>query len=170
MSGPMTRATTTNTTARSTMSASGATGKRAREVYVTGLRNMHAVENQAIEMMERLSSRLESYPEITRHLNQHLTESKEEERRLEELLRSLGTSESMVKDTVLSFAGNMAAMGHAGAADEVLKQIMAAFAFEQYEVAGYKCLLTLAEATGHTAALVPLRQSLAEEETMAAWL
>jgi hypothetical protein len=37
-----------------------ATIDTAREVYVTGLRNQHAIENQAIEMLERQIGRLET--------------------------------------------------------------------------------------------------------------
>ena len=33
-------------------------GEKAREIYETGLRNQHAVENQAIELLERQVGRL----------------------------------------------------------------------------------------------------------------
>jgi ferritin-like metal-binding protein YciE len=39
-----------------------ATLDTAREVYITGLRNQHAIENQAIELLERQIGRLENYP------------------------------------------------------------------------------------------------------------
>lgn len=43
-------------------------------------------------------------------------------------------------------------------------------AFEHYEIAAYKALLTLADAAGVQAASSDLRQSLAEEERMAEWI
>ena len=148
---------------------SGATDT-AREIYTTGLRNQHAVENQAIELLERQIGRLENYPEMVERMRQHVTESQEQARRIEELLGDLGTSHSGFKDTVMSFMGNMAAMAHAPAQDEVMKNSLANFAFEHYEIASYKSLLTLADATGHGTAISALRQSLGEEEAMAKWI
>ena len=147
-----------------------ATNETAQAIYITGLRNQHAVENQAVELLERQIGRLENYPEMSARMRQHVTESQEQARRLEELLAQYGTSESGLKDTFMSFMGNMAALAHTPASDEVIKNTLANFAFEHYEIASYKSLLTLADVTGHTAAQSALKQSLAEEESMAGWI
>jgi ferritin-like metal-binding protein YciE len=144
--------------------------EQAQSIYITGLRNQHAVENQAIQLLERQIGRLENYPEMADRMRQHVAESKEQARRLEELLAQFGTSESSFKDTMMSFMGNMAAMVHAPASDEVIKNTFANFAFEHFEIAAYKSLLTLADVTGHSAATSALKQSLAEEEAMAGWI
>lgn len=148
---------------------SGATDT-ARDIYVTGLRNQHAVENQAIELLQRQVDRLEHYPEMVERMRQHIVESQNQAKRIEDLLGELGSSHSSVKDTVLSFMGNMAAMMHAPAQDEVIKNSLANFAFEHYEIASYKSLLTLADVTGHASAQSALKQSLGEEQAMAQWL
>ena len=54
--------------------------------------------------------------------------------------------------------------------DEVVKNSLANYAFEHYEMAAYKSLLALAEAVGHGAAASALTQSLREEEAMAQWI
>jgi ferritin-like metal-binding protein YciE len=147
-----------------------AANDKGREIYVTGLRNQHAVENQAIELLERQVGRLENYPDMVARMQQHIKESQEQARRIEELLSGLGTSHSGFKDTVMSFMGNMAALAHTPAPDEVVKNSLANFAFEHYEIASYKSLLTLAEAVGHAQAATALTQSLKEEEAMAQWI
>lgn len=38
------------------------TTEQARVIYVTGLKNQHAVENQAIKLLKRQIGRLENYP------------------------------------------------------------------------------------------------------------
>lgn len=144
--------------------------EKSREIYETGLRNQHAVENQAVELLERQIGRLENYPEMTERMRRHVEESKEQVRRLETLLSGLGTSHSAVKDSVMAVAGNVAGMMHTPASDEVIKNAFANFAFEHYEIAAYKALLVLAEITGHNAAVAPLTQSLGEEEAMARWI
>jgi ferritin-like metal-binding protein YciE len=143
---------------------------KARDVYIVGLRNQHAVENQAIELLERQVGRLENYPEMEARMRQHIEESREQARRLEDLLAQHDTSHSSVKDTMMSLVGNLAALGHTPAPDEVLKNTMANFAFEHYEIASYKSLLTLADLAGQDGARTALETSLREEEQMAAWI
>ena len=146
------------------------TSDKIRDIYTAGLRNQHAVENQAVELLGRQVERLKSYPEMEARMRLHIDESKAQAQRLEELLASLGTSHSSVKDTVMSFVGNMAALAHAPASDEVVKNTFANFAFEHFEIAAYKSLLTLADISGHTAATATLTTSLREEEAMARFI
>jgi ferritin-like metal-binding protein YciE len=143
---------------------------KAQSIYLTGLRNQHAVEHQAIQLLERQLDRLQNYPEMADRMRLHLGESRIQAQRLEELLQGLGTAESSFKDTMASIMGNMAALAHTPAPDEVIKNTFANFAFEHYEIASYKSLLTLADITGHGAAMAALKQSLSEEEAMAAWI
>ena len=141
-----------------------------QSIFAFGLRNQHAVENQAIELLERQIGRLQNYPEMEDRLRLHLTETQDQARRIEDLLSQLGTSHSSLKDAALSVMGNMMAIGHSAASDEILKNTMANFAFENFEIASYRTLLTVAELSGHQAAIPVLRQSLAEETAMAEWI
>jgi len=141
-----------------------------REIFVTGLRNAHAMEKQALSIMEPQVARLESYPDIAQRLTEHIQETKGQIERLESILTSLGESSSGLKDVALSVVGSMAAMGHTVAGDEVLKNSLANFAFENYELAAYSSLATLAEAGGFSEAQTGLLQSLSEEQTMAEWI
>jgi|SRR5689334_21081747 len=143
---------------------------KARDLFVVGLRNAHSMEVQARELMERQSERLGDYPKVQARVRQHLEETNSQIRRIEQCLDQMGESASILKDTALSFLGNMAAMGHAVASDEILKNTFANDAFEHYEIAAYKSLLTLADRAGATASTASLRQSLAEEEQMAQWI
>jgi ferritin-like metal-binding protein YciE len=142
----------------------------ARKIYVTGLRNAHAMEAQAIELLERQVGRLQNYPEMSARMQQHIAESQAQQKRLEEALSSLSETWSTIKDTAMAAIGNLLALGHVPAPDEVVKNTFANFAFEHYEMAAYKTLMTLAEATGHGSAMAGLRQSLQEEEAMARWI
>ena len=142
----------------------------AREIYVTGLRNQHAIENQAIELLERQIGRLENYPEMADRMRQHLEESKQQAARIEELLAGLNTGHSTLKDMVTSFMGNVAALGHASASDEVVKNTFANYAFEHYEIAAYQGLLVVADSAGQQASASVLQQSLKEEQAMAQWI
>jgi ferritin-like metal-binding protein YciE len=141
----------------------------ARELYILGLKNAHAMENQAHEILERQIERMGDYPQLQAKLREHLGETRQQLKRLEECLRKLDESPSTVKDTVMAFGSNMAAMAHAMAGDEVLKNTFANSALEHYEIAAYKSLMALSKAAGIGSESL-LAQSLREEEEMASWV
>jgi ferritin-like metal-binding protein YciE len=140
-----------------------------RETYITGLVNARALEVQAIELLSRQVDRVQSYPEVETVLRKHLAESEQQRDRLDGLLEAQGTSHSGVKDFMTGLMGNMAAMGHVPMQDEIIKNSLANYAFEHFEIASYKSLLTLAELAGDTRAPEVLKLSLSEEQRMAQW-
>jgi ferritin-like metal-binding protein YciE len=142
----------------------------AREVYVVGLRNAHAMEVQARELMERQSERLDDYPEVRAKVKAHLGETNEQLKRLEQCLEACGESSSTLKDTAQSVMANTMAMAHAMAGDEILKNTFANNAFEHFEIAAYKSLLSLCGSAGQKKARSMLEANLKEEERMAAWI
>ncbi|RZN16785.1 ferritin-like domain-containing protein [Bradyrhizobium sp. Leo121] len=142
----------------------------ARDIFIVGLRNAHAMEIQARELLERQSERLDEYPEVKSRVTSHLDETNEQLRRLEQCLETYGESTSTLKDTAQSFMANMMAMGHSMAGDEILKNTFANDAFEHYEIASYKSLLALCRAAGADSARPLLEASLKEEERMADWV
>ncbi len=144
--------------------------ERANTVFVTGLKNAHALENQALELMNRQVERIENYPDIKAKLESHIQETHKQIERLESILASLGESRSVLKDNALSLTGNLAAIAHAFTQDEIVKNSIANFAFENFEIASYKSLIQLADETGHRDAAQPLRDTLREEQEMAHWI
>ena len=139
-----------------------------REVLVTGLKNAHAMENQALSIMKPQLSRTENYPVVAAKLGQHIRETKGPIVRIEGVLDGLYEDHSSLKDIALSFTGAMAAMGHTMAGDEILKNSFANFAFENFEIAAYKSLLALAEAAGYGAATAALQSNLGEGDGVVA--
>jgi ferritin-like metal-binding protein YciE len=142
----------------------------ARDIFVVGLRNAHAMETQARELLERQSERLDEYPEVKAKVTAHLGETNEQLKRLEQCLEACGESTSALKDTAQSVMANAMAMAHSMAGDEILKNTFANNAFENFEIAAYKSLLALCGNAGVDSARAPLETSLKEEERMAAWV
>lgn len=137
---------------------------------IVGLRNVQAVEKQALSIINPQIARLENYPEVADRLRAHVPETDDQIARVDQLLASFDTSASTVKDIGLSLTGGMAAMAHSVASDEILKNTFANYAFEHFEIASYRSLIVLAEDGGFADAPGLLRQSLAEEEAMAQWI
>jgi ferritin-like metal-binding protein YciE len=142
----------------------------AKDLFVVGLRNAHAMEVQARELMERQSERLDDYPDVKAKVRQHLEETNGQLHRLEQCLESCGESPSTMKDMAQSAMANTMAMAHAMAGDEILKNTFANNAFEHFEIAAYKSLLTMCSPAGADSAKPLLEQNLKEEERMAEWI
>jgi ferritin-like metal-binding protein YciE len=141
-----------------------------KTIFVTGLRNAHAMESQAQALLQRQIERLDSFPDLKARMQTHLEETRTQQGRLDRILAQLGESSSTLKDAAMSLMGDMAAMAHMPAQDEVLKNSFASFAFENYETAAYKSLIAVAERIGAADAVGPLKQSCQEEEAMAQFL
>jgi len=141
-----------------------------RMFYITGLHNAHAMETQAIQLLTRQVERLENYPELEARLRAHLEESKAQRTRLEEVLQTLDEQHSALKEAVLGLGGNIAALAHTAASDEIIKNTLANYMFEHFEIAAYKSLIAMSEFIGHPASAAAAQASLREEEAMAAWI
>ena len=141
-----------------------------QSIFITGLRNAHAMENQALSIMQPQVKRIENYPEVARRLQQHVRETEAQMQRLDTVLKQFGENSSGLKDMALSMMGGMAALGHSMASDEILKNSFANYAFEHFEIAAYKSLITIAQAAGFDNTVPILQQNLREEQDMAQWL
>jgi len=141
-----------------------------RDIYITGLQNAHALEAQAIQLCQRQVERLENYPELRERLREHLEETRRQQQRIEQILQTLGTSHSKLKDIGTAIMGNIAAIGNAVMQDEVMKNTFAHYAFEHFEIASYRALIEMAEAAGDTSAQRLLEQTLNEEIRMAEFI
>jgi ferritin-like metal-binding protein YciE len=144
--------------------------EHARARFIVGLRDAHAMERQAQEMLERQISRLRHYPRVEDRLRTHLQETAEQIRRLDEALNVVGESPSALKDAAMSVAGNAMALLNTFAGDEIVKNSLVNYAFEHFEIASYESLLAMAETAKQTSCIGLLRPSLHEERAMADWL
>lgn len=139
----------------------------AQSLYVTALQNTHGIELQALQIMQRQVERLHNYPDMEEALRQHIEETHGQRHRLEEALQTLAAKPSTLKEGFLGIVGNLMALGHTPAQDEILKNAFANQAFENFEIAAYRALLVFGQDAGQTKHLSAFKQSLEEEERMA---
>lgn len=59
-----------------------------RDIFMTRLRNAHAMEDQALSIMKPQISRIENYPYVKARLELHDRETEQQIARLEEILHS----------------------------------------------------------------------------------
>ena len=140
------------------------------EIYLTGLRNQHAVETQAIGTIQNQLPRMKAYPDLHARMQQDKERSTEQAARLDSLLARHGFKASLAKEAVTGSVATVAGFVHALSSDEVLKDVLAAVGFKAYEIGSYKVLVTLAQAAGATDDVSVLEQSMKEEQEMGDWL
>ena len=134
------------------------------------LRDAHAMEKQAEQMLSAQAKRIENYPELSSRIEEHLAETKLQIERLEQCIERRGESSSAIKDTAGKFTALMQGFGGMFAADEVVKGSLASYTFEHLEIASYKALIAAADAVGDRETSSVCAEILEEEKAMADWL
>ncbi len=134
------------------------------------LRDAHAMEEQAEQMLKAQASRIEHYPEIKQRIERHIDETQAQSKKIEGCIARYDKSSSFLKDTT----GKMSAMGQAVggmfSGDEIVKGCIASYTFEQLEISSYKVLIETAEAAGDMETKRVCEEILEEEKAMATWL
>ena len=141
-----------------------------RKYLVDWLRDAHAMEQQAVAILERQVERLQSYPELSLRIREHAIESRRQADQIEQCIHRLDGNTSAVKDAVGKVSAGFGALLGSTAPDEVVKDTLANYAFEHFEIACYRSLVAAAEAVGDVQTARVCADILREEEAMAAWL
>lgn len=144
--------------------------KAAEKRLLEWLRDAHAMEEQAEQMLKAQASRIEHYPEIKQRIERHIEETRAQSQKVEGCIARYDESSSFLKDAT----GKMSAMGQAVggmfSGDEIVKGCIASYTFEQLEIASYKVLIATAEEAGDMETKRVCEEILEEELAMAAWL
>ncbi|MFD1802120.1 ferritin-like domain-containing protein [Mixta tenebrionis] len=140
-----------------------------QENYLSWLRDAHAMEKQAEEMLEKMSSRLEHYPDLKARLQQHIEETRQQQQMLQQVIDRQDTSNSTMKDMMGKVAAMGQAVGGMFASDEVVKGAISGYVFEQFEIACYTSLIAAAELAGDSEGARVFEQIREQEKAMADW-
>lgn len=142
----------------------------AQENLMDWLRDAHAMEVQAEQMLSTTAKRLEHYPELKARIEQHIEETRQQAVLVERCIERLGGDTSTLKDA----GGKVMAMAQALSGmfvqDEVVKASLASYVFEHMEIASYRALIAAAEVAGDTETIQTCQQILPQEQAMADWL
>jgi ferritin-like metal-binding protein YciE len=134
------------------------------------LRDAHAMETQAIQILENQARRLENYPDLRKRIREHLEETQAQAEMLERCIERHGTTTSVLKDSTAAFIGNMQALSGLFVGDEVVKGAIASYTFEHLEIASYRSLIGGAEELCDSETSRVCNEILRQEEAMAGWL
>ncbi len=135
-------------------------------VLLAYLRDVHALEGQAEELLEAGAERVDDeYLEAA--FRDHLEETQRHRERIAVLLEERGAMPSMVKDAMLKAGGLNLSAFFGAQPDSTTKLAGFAFAFEHLEVAAYELLQRVAARAGDEEAVATAEEILAEERRAA---
>jgi len=141
-----------------------------RENLLDWLRDAHAMEQQAEQMLKAQAARIEHYPIVKQRIEQHLQETLGQQELLKACIERLGGSTSTMKDII----GKMMAFGQAAGgmanSDEIVKGAISSYVFENLEIATYTALIAAAKTVGDVETQRVCEQILPQEEAMAEWV
>jgi ferritin-like metal-binding protein YciE len=103
-------------------------------------------------------------------LERHLDETREHVRSLEHCIHRLGGKTSTVKNVMGEVMGRVQGLATAMYRDEQVKNALAEYATEHFEIACYESLIAAADQLGEQEVVRVCREILAEEEAMAQWI
>jgi ferritin-like metal-binding protein YciE len=138
-----------------------------QENLLDWLRDAHAMEQQAENMLKAQSKRLEHYPELKARIDQHIEETLGQQKLIDKCLSRLGGSSSTIKDMTGRLMAFGQAVGGSLMSDEVVKGAMAGYVFENVEIACYTVLIAAAKAAGDIETQAACEQILPQEIAMA---
>ena len=131
------------------------------------LRDAHAMEEQAEQMLSSQAGRIKNYPELAAAIDAHLQQTRSQRDRLSRCLERRGTSSSGMKDVAAKFTAMMQGLSGTVMADEVAKGAMASYTFEHFEISAYRMLVAAAKLAGDTETERVCDEICREEEAMA---
>ncbi|HSK49762.1 MAG TPA: DUF892 family protein, partial [Solirubrobacterales bacterium] len=139
---------------------------RLEETLLAYLRDVHALEGQAIKLLEAGAERVED-EQLEATLREHLEETRGHRDRIEDLLQERGARPSTLKDAALKAGGLNLSAFFGAQPDSTTKLAGFAFAFENLEVAAYELIGRVAARAGDEGVVTAAEEILAEERRAA---
>lgn len=140
------------------------------ENLIDWLRDAHAMEQQAEQMLKAQASRIEHYPKIKARIEEHLQETLGQQKLLAGCIERLGGKPSAMKDVMGKVMAFGQAAGGALNSDEIVKGAIAGYVFENLEIATYTALIAAAQIAGDQETVRVCEEILPQEEAMARWI
>lgn len=141
-----------------------------KQQLATWLRDAHAMEQSLEQVLLRHAAAARELPDVQQRLQEHLEETKRHREQVTECLALLGEKPSAVKTAAGGFMGAMQGMATGVFQDELVKNALADYAMEHFEIACYSSIIAAAGDAGRGDIADICSEILRQEVAMADWL
>src|SRR5690349_10901971 len=144
--------------------------EKQRDTLVTWLKDAYAMEQGIVETLERQIDHFDNMPEAQEKIRQHIELTKSQADRVQSCVERLGDDVSHVKSGMANFLGAVQGMSTVMANDKTVKDAMACYAIEYFEIASYMANAAAARELGFDDIADMCETIITEEQDMADWL
>ena len=141
-----------------------------KDLLLNWLNDAHGMENALVQILEHQVKDAKDYPQVQAKLQEHLEMTRQHADLVKECVERLGGSTSALKTGMANLFGQVQALSTGAAQDEMVKNALADYAAENFEVASYTALIAAAEDVGDMQTAVTCRQIRQQDQEMASWL
>lgn len=141
-----------------------------KERFLAWLNDAYGMEKALEEVLERHASDAEGNATVQSRLREHLNETRQQADTVRGCIESLGGTVSGSKEFFAKLTGSLQGMANRPASDTMVKNALADYAAEHFEIASYRALITTAEELQERDIVIKLEQILRQEEAMAEFL
>jgi ferritin-like metal-binding protein YciE len=139
----------------------------AKEEVLDWLRDAYAMERGMEVTLKKISDSDRHCADCRTAAARHLEETRQHAETIASLLKSLGTDTSKIKTGIGMMAEIAKGIGTAISRDEQIKDLLASYAMEHFEIACYQALIAAAETAGLPEVADACEKIIADEEYMA---
>ncbi len=136
----------------------------------TWLKDAYAMEQGIVEVLEKQIPQFDDMPDAQTKIRQHLELTKTHADRVRGCVEQLGDDVSHVKAGMANFLGTVQGLSTVMADDKMVKNAMADYAVEHFEIASYLAIVAACREMGHDEIANICETIIQEEMEMADWL
>lgn len=140
-----------------------------RGAMIAWLNDAHANERAVLPIIRNHIRDARAEPAIRQRLEQHLADTERHAQLMKGCIERLGGKVSSAKGAAGGILGAVQAVSTEGARDELVKNALADYTMEEFEIASYRALIAGAEELGDAQTARVCREILDDEEYMAKW-
>jgi ferritin-like metal-binding protein YciE len=144
--------------------------KKTKDELIDWLRDAYAMEKAMEVALEKQIKNEKASPALREQATVHLAETQGHADAVEACLKKIGADTSTLKTTLAQGMEIMKGLGTTFAKDERVKDVLAAYASEHFEIACYTALSAAAKHLRIKAIVDTCTAILKEEKRMANWL
>ncbi len=140
------------------------------EQLTTWLNSAYSMEKSLAQVLGNHANDAKDHPEIQSRIQEHISETDRHAERVKECLLQLGSEPSTMKSALGNIMGMVQGASTGMFRDELVKNMLADYASEHFEIACYRSLIAAAEEAGKAEIAEICAEILEDEEAMAEWI
>ncbi len=140
------------------------------DLYIAWLNDAYSLEQSLVQTLERHIKDAKDHPQIEARLQQHLEETRRHADLVESCIVRLGSSTSSLKSGMSTIMGAVQGMSTGPAKDELIKNALADYSAEHFEIASYTSLISAAQSLGDLETAQICQRILEDELAQQSWL